>query len=122
MTGLNHTFEVSKQSLNLQDANSMYITAGERAWINSMFSHTTSGTGEDYPLLRDALIRFTKARMAPDVFVIEAMEELDQLADEDVLITPFAHIKEYEEALKKFHALPEQKFSVRRQVRDYILW
>lgn len=47
--------------------------------------------------------------------MIEAIKELDQLAEEDVLLVPVSHIKEYKEALQRFYALPKVNIPERRQ-------
>jgi len=54
--------------------------------------------------------------MAPDRCVIDVTKELSQLAEEDVLLVPVNHIKEYEEALTRFYALPKLNIPERRQV------
>lgn len=115
MTGLNYSLEISKQPLDAKEGLSMFLTAGERRWVNSIINAIASN-GDDYPLLRDAVLRFVQARMAPDRYVIEATKELDQLAEEDVLLVPLSHIKVYEDALKKFDALPKLNIPERRQV------
>lgn len=118
MTGLNHSLQGNKQPLDKQDGLAMYLTAGERNWVNGIIN-AIGANGDDYPLLKDAAERFTEGRLAPDKYVIEITKELDQLAEEDVLVVPVSHIAEYEVALKKFHALPALNIPERRQVRVF---
>jgi hypothetical protein len=54
--------------------------------------------------------------MAADKCVIDATRELDQLADEDVLLVPVSHVVEYEQVLKRFYALPNLSIPERREV------
>jgi hypothetical protein len=115
MTGLNHSLEVSKQLLEAKEGLTMYLTADERTWVNRILN-AISANGDDYQLLRDAIKRFIKARLAPDKYVIELTKELSLLAEEDVLVVPVGHIKEYEAALKRFHTLPALNIPERRQV------
>jgi hypothetical protein len=121
MTGLNHSFHGNKHPLDKQEGLSMYLTACERNWVNGIIN-AIGTNGDDYPLLKDAVERFTKGRLAPDKYVIEFTKELDQLAEEDVLVVPVNHIAEYEVALKKFNALPALNIPERRQVRVFKLF
>jgi hypothetical protein len=63
----------------------------------------------DYPLLESAIVRFCGARMSSLAHIEMAVRELESLGDEDVLIIPESHIKEYTEASKQFEALPRSK-------------
>ena len=93
----------------------MYLTAGERTWVNRVLTAICTN-GDDYPLLRDAIERFIKVRLAPDKYVIEVTKEINLLAEENVLVVPGSHIKEYEVALKRFYALPAMNIPERHQV------
>ena len=54
--------------------------------------------------------------MAADKCVIDAINELDQLAVEDVLKVPGSNIVKYEQVLKRFYALPKLSIPGRREV------
>ena len=121
MTGLDYSFEVkNREPLNAEDGRSMFLTSNERSWVEAILLAVRSN-GDDYPLLRDAIQRFTKPRMAADKYVIDAIKELDQLAEERVLLVPSSHIKEYEQVLKRFHALPMILIPERRYVCQAII-
>ncbi|TAQ88862.1 hypothetical protein B7494_g2793 [Chlorociboria aeruginascens] len=58
--------------------------------------------GDEYPLLRDAVQRFIGARDQSEKAVLRATRELEELAEEDVLVEPWRFQSEYEEAVGRF--------------------
>jgi hypothetical protein len=86
------------------DLSTTVLTPMESAWVRAILNAINRNT--DYPLLRDAIVRFSTARLGSAEELHKATKELENVADEYVLIVPESHIEEYTEALKRFETLP----------------
>ncbi|KAF4628924.1 hypothetical protein G7Y89_g9231 [Cudoniella acicularis] len=61
--------------------------------------------GETYTLLRDAVVKFVEARGKSDAKVMEAVKELEELAEEDVFVRPWKDLKLYGKVVRKFYGV-----------------
>lgn len=75
----------------------------ENAWVNSILE--AIDMNPEYTLLGRAITRFSSGRLGSSAQFCEAVQELEQLADEHVLTVPQSHIREYTTAFKSFEAL-----------------
>jgi hypothetical protein len=98
---LENSSTTRKQALDL---GTTVLTPMEGTWVRAILNAINRNTG--YPLLRDAIVRFSAARLGSAVELHKATKELENVADEYVLIVPESHIEEYVKALRQFETLP----------------
>lgn len=83
----------------------------ETAWISRILSHVAR-TSSNYPLLKDAITRFTTADLGKDEEIMKTIKELESLTYEHVLINPECNINLYEEAIEKFYKETEKVHTI----------
>lgn len=79
------------------------LTLLESQWVKAVLRAIERNM--DHPLLRRAIIRFCGERKESIVRINTAVKELENLADEDVLMVPESHFEAYNEALAQFDAM-----------------
>jgi len=99
-------FALDKSSTEAAHKYGLDVALGkmESVWVEYILNAIKRSA--NYTLLRDAITRFVESRSEPKQRILQAITELESLADEQVLTVPEFHLEEYEEALKRFEALP----------------
>jgi hypothetical protein len=83
------------------------LTVMESQWTNAILRAIERN--KEYPLLARAILRLCAARQESVVQLNIAIQELEDLTEEDVLIVPESHEEEYAAAVAKFKEMPHSK-------------
>lgn len=83
------------------------LSVMESQWVKAILKAIERN--KEYPLLSRAIIRLCVARKESVVRFNMAIEELEYLADEDVLIVPESHEEEYKAAVARFNSMSPSK-------------
>lgn len=103
-------------AINLQQASTEFeeskektekLTLLESQWVKSIFRAIERNS--DHPLLTRAIIRLCVARNESEFSFSTAIRELEDLANEDVLMLPESHMEAYTVALARFNAMTPSK-------------
>lgn len=94
-------------TLEEKTISSYKLTVMEAQWVKSILKAIERN--KDYSLLMRAMVRLCVARKESPAKLNKAIQELEDLANEDVLIVPESHLEEYDVAMAKFNTMPPSK-------------
>jgi hypothetical protein len=95
------------------------LTVMESQWTDAIVRAIERN--KEFPLLARAILRLCAARKESVVRLNIAIQELEDLAEEDVLIVPESHEEEYDAAVAKFKKMSHSKNQTLME-ESYVRW